>query len=244
MRCTGRPVGSSRGILPLSPTRAPAVGRHAGPVAAPSGLPHPSASRSPERRSPPATSTVPRQAGGVPSPLLSPVINATGVLAAHQPRARAARAHRRGRADRRVRSRDRRAWLAAACRRAAARPALRRRGGDGRQQQRRRRAARPRRARPRARRAGESGRERRDRWVVPCARGDGAVRCPPGRRRHDEPHPPRRLPPRHRPAGRRRRHRAEGPPEQLSRRGLRRGDLGRASWRRSGCRWSPTSAAG
>ena len=41
----------------------------------------------------------------------------------------------------------------------------------------------------------------------------------------------------------RRRAGAEGPPEQLPRRGLRRGHPDRASWRRSTCRSSPTSAA-
>ena len=69
---------------------------------------------------------------------------------------------------------------------------------------------------------------------VPRARGDGAVRRPARRRRHDEPHPARRLPTRDRPARRRRRARAQGAPEQLPRRRVRRGRRRSPSWRRSG----------
>ena len=100
----------------------------------------------------------------------------------------------------------------------------RRRGGDRRQQQRRRRAAGAGRPRRRPRRAGQPGRERRDRRWVPRPRGDGPVGRPSRRRRHHEPHPPRRLPPGRRAPGRRRGPRAQGAPEQLPHRRLRRGD--------------------
>ena len=50
-----------------------------------------------------------------------------------------------------------------------------------------------------------------------------AVGRPARRRRHDEPHPTRRLRARRSPARRRRRARPQGAPEQLPRRGLRRG---------------------
>jgi hypothetical protein len=49
-------------------------------------------------------------------------------------------------------------------------------------------SARARRAGRGSRRAGEPGRERRDRRRVPCARGDGAVGRPSRRRRHHQPH--------------------------------------------------------
>ena len=50
-----------------------------------------------------------------------------------------------------------------------------------------------------------------------------------GRRRHHQPHPPRRLLEGPRPQGRRRGAGAEGAPQQLPRRGLRRGHAGRAA---------------
>ena len=157
----------------------------------------------PARRSPTAPSTTPpARAEALRRTLLTPVVNATGVLL-HTNLGRAPLAHHQdARAQsRRARPGDRRARLAPARRRQPARPAVRRRGGDRRQQQRRRRAARARRARRRARRAGQPRRERRDRRRLPRARGDGAVRRPPRRRRHDEPHAARRLPPRRRSPG-------------------------------------------
>ncbi len=79
----------------------------------------------------------------------------------------------------------------------------------------------------RPRGAGEPRRERRDRRRLPGARGDGAVGRAARRRRHHQPHPPRRLPPGARPDRGRRGARAQGAPEQLPRRRLRRGDAGR-----------------
>ena len=62
--------------------------------------------------------------------------------------------------------------------------------------------------------------------ALPRARGDGAVGRSAGRRRHHEPHAAERLPAGDRAARQRRRARAEGAPEQLPGRGLRRGHPG------------------
>ena len=201
--------------------------------------------RRPGAPSPTTPSTTPRHA---PRPsrrtLLTPVVNATGVLL-HTNLGRAPVAHRQPAAGpvARARPRHRRAGLAPARRRRRCSPGC----------------AAPRRRSsstttpppccscwppsPPAARCREPGRERRDRRWVPRPRGDGAVGRPARRRRHDEPHPARRLPPRARARRRRRRARAQGPPEQLPRRRLRRGHAGRRAGRRSACPSSPTSAA-
>ena len=72
--------------------------------------------------------------------------------------------------------------------------------------------------------ARQSRRERGDRRRVPHPRGDGAIGRAPGRRRHDESHPARRLSQGHQSQELRRRRGAEGAPEQLPSRRVRRGD--------------------
>ena len=76
------------------------------------------------------------------------------------------------------------------------------------------------------RRSGQPGESVEIGGVVPRPRRDRTVGCPPRRRGHHQPHPPRRLPTGHRQARRRRGDGAQGAPEQLPGRGVRRGDLG------------------
>ncbi len=166
--------------------------------------------------------------------LLGPVINATGVLLhTNLGRAPLEIVHAAHCHQHRVRSPDRRARFATTGGRHAVGHAVRRRGGDGRQQQRGSRAARARRSRPRSPGRRQPRRERRDRRRLSHPRRDGAVGRAPGRCRHHQPHPSRRLPQGDRPQERRRRRRPQGAPEQLPRRGVRRGRRRSPNWRRS-----------
>ncbi len=157
--------------------------------------------------------------------------------AAHQPRPCAAGLPSSGPGgERGARPHQRRARVAPGGRRRPVRHARRGGRGDGGEQQRGRGHARARRAGSRAPGARQPWRERGDRRRLPRARGDGAVGGSTRGRRHHEPHPPRGLLQSAGPAQRRRGPGVEGAPEQLPRRGVRRGHVGRGAGHPAGTR--------